>query len=83
MQEMTWFTLKRIAEDQVDEIYRRAMLLERIHAIGPVGRRTLAVSMQLTEREVRAAAEALKDKGLVSLNTSGMQFTVPLHQRYP
>lgn len=75
MQEMTWFTLKRIAEDQVDEIYRRAMLLERIHAIGPVGRRTLASSMQLTEREVRAAAEALKDKGLVALNTSGMQLT--------
>ena len=73
--EITWATLKRIAADQVEEIYRRALLLERIHAIGPVGRRTLAASMQLSEREVRAAAESLKDEGLIALNTSGMQLS--------
>ena len=76
MQEMTWMTLKRIAAHQVDEIYRRALLLERVHALEPVGRRTLAASMRLTEREVRAAAEALKDEGLIALNTSGMQLTI-------
>lgn len=75
MQETTWATLKRIASDQVEEIARRAQLMERIHAIGPVGRRTLAASMQLTERVVRAAAEALKEEGLITLNTSGMQLT--------
>lgn len=72
MQEMKWSTLKRIAANQVEEIFRRALLLERIHAIGPVGRRTLAASMQLSEREVRAVAEALKEEGLILLNTSGM-----------
>lgn len=72
MQDITWATLKRIAASQVEEIYQRAMLMDRIHAIGPVGRRTLAASMQLSEREVRAAAEALKAEGLIVLNTSGM-----------
>lgn len=71
--EITWATLKRIAADQVEEIYRRALLLERINAIGPVGRRTLAASMQLSEREVRAAAESLKEEGLIVMNTSGME----------
>lgn len=75
MQDITWATLKRIAADQVEEIYRRALLLERINAIGPVGRRTLAASMQLSEREVRTAAESLKDEGLIVLNTSGMQLS--------
>lgn len=72
---MTWTTLKRIAHDQVQEIYRRALLLERIHAIGPVGRRTLAASMQLSEREVRAAAEILREEGLICLHTTGMQLS--------
>ncbi len=73
MQEITWSTLKRIAADQVEEISRRAVLLERIDAIGPVGRRTLAVSMQLSEREVRAAAEALRAEGLITLSAAGMR----------
>ncbi len=73
--EITWATLKRIATDQVEEIYKRALLLERINAIGPVGRRTLAASMQLSEREVRAAAESLKEEGLIVLDTSGMQLS--------
>jgi len=72
LQDITWATLKRIAASQVEEIYQRALLMDRIHAIGPVGRRTLAASMQLSEREVRAAAEALKAEGLIVLNTSGM-----------
>ena len=75
MLDITWATLKRIANDQVEEIYRRALLLERIYAIGPVGRRTLAASMQLSEREVRAAAESLKDEGLIDLSPSGMQLS--------
>ena len=73
MQEITWSTLKRIAADQVEEISRRAVLLERIDAIGPVGRRTLAASMQLSEREVRAAAEALREEGLITLGAAGMK----------
>lgn len=75
MQAVNWATLKHIAKDQVEEISRRAQLIERIDAIGPVGRRALAVSMQLSEREVRAAAEALKEEGLITLNTSGMQLS--------
>ena len=73
MQDITWATLKRIAADQVGEIHRRAVLLERIDAIGPVGRRTLAASMQLSEREVRAAAEALREEGLITLGAAGMK----------
>ena len=75
VQEVNWATLKHIASDQVEEITRRAQLIERIDAIGPVGRRALAVSMHLSEREVRAAAESLREEGLISLNASGMQLS--------
>ena len=48
--------MRKLAPDLIDEITRRALILERIAALQPVGRRQLAARLNLPEREVRAAA---------------------------
>lgn len=75
MQEFSLALLRKIGPEQIDEISRRVMLLERIDAREPIGRRSVAALLNFSEREVRSAAEALKAQGLISLSTSGMTLT--------
>ncbi len=71
-----YFTLmQRLAPDLAQEIERRALVLERIDALQPVGRRLLAARLNLPEREVRTVAALLKEHGLVSLDAAGMTLT--------
>ena len=73
---MEWIQLMRqLAPDIMDEAARRALVLERIADMAPVGRRQLAVRLMLPEREVRAAAAALREQGLIALDASGMTVT--------
>lgn len=72
MQEDFLKLMQRLAPDLVQEMGRRAMVLERIAALEPVGRRQLAARLHMTEREVRAVAESLRDKGFIRLDASGM-----------
>lgn len=48
-------TLAQIAPDLMDEVELRALILERVAALEPIGRRALAARLHLAEREVRAA----------------------------
>ncbi|NLG57097.1 MAG: hypothetical protein GX540_01665 [Clostridiales bacterium] len=75
MQKFSWSTIRRIADKQAEEIAHRALMLERIQATEPIGRRSLAEALGLPEREVRKAADALKAEGLIVLTASGMQLT--------
>lgn len=75
MQDDELTLLTRLAPDLMDEIGRRAMVLERIDALQPVGRRALASRLNLPEREVRAVASALKDQGFITLDAAGMTMT--------
>ncbi len=75
MQEFSWSIIRRIADKQAGEISHRALMMERIQAAEPIGRRSLAEALALPEREVRKAADALKAEGLITLNASGMQLT--------
>ncbi|MGI6687765.1 MAG: sugar-binding transcriptional regulator [Christensenellales bacterium] len=75
MQDISWSTIRRIADIQAEEIAHRAMMMERIQAAEPIGRRSLADALSLPEREVRKAADALKAEGLIKLSASGMQLT--------
>ncbi len=75
MQEFSWSTIRRIADRQAEEIAHRALMMERIQASEPIGRRSLADALALPEREVRKAADALKAEGLITLTASGMQLT--------
>ena len=68
-----YFTLmQKLAPDLAEQIERRALVLERIDALQPVGRRQLAARLHLPEREVRTISALLKAQGLVSLDAAGM-----------
>ncbi len=73
LDEMT--VLSRIAPDLMADIGRRAQVLSSIESMQPVGRRALAARLNLPEREVRAAAAALKEQGLITMDAAGMQLT--------
>lgn len=73
MDEMS--VLSRIAPDLMADIGRRAQVLSSIETMQPVGRRALAARLNLPEREVRAAAAALKEQGLIVMDAAGMQLT--------
>lgn len=68
-------TLFAIAPDLMEEVELRSLVLERVAALGPVGRRALAQRLHLAEREVRSAADALKDAGLINQSAAGMELT--------
>lgn len=75
MQDDYFSLMQRLAPDLAQEIERRALVLERIGALQPVGRRQLAARLNLPEREVRTVASLLKEHGLVSLDAAGMSLT--------
>lgn len=75
MQNDYFSLMQHLAPDLAQEIERRALVLERIGALQPVGRRQLAVRLNLPEREVRTVAGILKDCGLISLDAAGMSLT--------
>ena len=68
-------TLFDIAPDLMEEIELRMLVLERIAALEPIGRRALAQRLRLPEREVRSAADALRASGCITQHASGMELT--------
>ena len=75
MHDFSWSLLTRLGPKQMQEIGRRALLLERIDAREPIGRRAVATEAGMSERDVRAAAEALREQGFIKLTASGMTLT--------
>ena len=67
--------LQTLAPDLMQEMALRALVLERIAALAPVGRRQLAARLGLAEREIRSASANLKDGGFIALDASGMTLT--------
>lgn len=65
----------QLAPDLAKVFSRRALVLERIASMAPIGRRQLAVRLSLPEREIRSDSNALKDEGLIDLSASGMMLT--------
>lgn len=63
------------APDLMEAIELRMLVLERVSALGPIGRRALAARLHLAEREVRSAADALKGAGMLAGGASGMVVT--------
>ena len=68
-------TLFDIAPDLMEEIELRTLVLERVAALGPIGRRALAQRLCLPEREVRSAADALRASGCINQSAAGMELT--------
>ena len=67
--------MRKLAPDLIEEITRRALILERIAALQPVGRRQLASRLNLPEREIRNTALILKEQGYIELYASGMSLS--------
>ena len=64
--------MQKLAPDLTEEAARRAMILERIGALQPVGRRQLASSLRMPEREIRNTAARLTQLGYIETRASGM-----------
>ena len=67
--------MQTLAPDLAAEMAQRALVLERIASMAPVGRRQLAARLHLTEREIRACANTLREYGFISLDPAGMTLT--------
>ena len=67
--------MRKLAPDLTEEMTRRALILERISVLQPVGRRQLAARLNLPEREIRNTAMLLKNLGYVELDASGMSLS--------
>lgn len=75
MDEATLKTLAKLAPELMDGIVSRAMVLERISVLQPVGRRGLAQSMHMPEREARVMTDALRSDGWIEVTAAGMLLT--------
>ncbi|MBQ2952536.1 MAG: hypothetical protein IJE07_03175 [Clostridia bacterium] len=67
--------MQSLAPDLLHEMSLRALVLERIAMMAPVGRRQLAAKLGLTEREIRAASGELREGGFIHPDASGMTLT--------
>ncbi|MBQ3078719.1 MAG: hypothetical protein IJC48_01795 [Clostridia bacterium] len=67
--------ITKLAPDLMEEIVARAMVLERISVLQPVGRRALAQRMRLPEREARVITDALRQTGWIEATAAGMTLT--------
>ena len=68
-------TLSDLAPDLMKELELRALVLERVGALAPIGRRALASRLHVPERAIRSAADALREAGCLSQSASGMELT--------
>ncbi|MEH7125008.1 sugar-binding domain-containing protein [Bacillus sp. JJ1773] len=66
---------KRLLPDLLTIMQKRYQILHYIGLMEPVGRRSLAVSLNLTERVLRSEVEFLKDQSLLVSTSAGMSLT--------
>ncbi|PYZ92865.1 hypothetical protein CR194_14565 [Salipaludibacillus keqinensis] len=66
---------KKILPDLVDVLGLRFRILRFIRLMQPIGRRTLANNLEMSERVLRSEVTFLKEQGLVEFATSGMTLT--------
>ena len=66
---------KKLLPDLLDIMQKRYRILQTIDQMEPVGRRSLAVSLGLTERVLRSEVDFLKEQNLIHITSSGMSLT--------
>ena len=66
---------KRLLPDLIDVLKKRYTILHHIMVSRVVGRRTLASSLNMTERVLRGEVEFLKTQGLIEIEPYGMRIT--------
>lgn len=66
---------KRIVPDLLDILRHRYDILHYVRLMQPIGRRTLATNLGLTERIMRREVDYLKEQGLLTVATQGISLT--------
>ncbi|UJF33058.1 sugar-binding transcriptional regulator [Paenibacillus hexagrammi] len=66
---------KQLLPDLMDVMKKRYSILRHILVSGVVGRRTLASSLDMTERVLRGEVDFLKEQGLLETDASGMKIS--------
>lgn len=66
---------KKLLPDMLAVMQKRYQILRSIRLTEPVGRRTLAEMLGMTERVLRSEVEFLKFRQLISIKSSGMTMT--------
>lgn len=65
----------KLTPDILDVMQKRLKILRHISFMQPIGRRSLAQSLGMTERILRAEVDFLKQQGLIEVETIGMKLT--------
>ncbi len=65
----------KLLPDLIEVMQKRYQILRYICFMQPVGRRSLALSLDMTERVVRGEVEFLRAQNLIETHTSGMTMT--------
>jgi central glycolytic genes regulator len=66
---------KRLLPDLLEVMQKRYTILQYIDRMQPVGRRSLAQALGITERILRSEVDFLKDQNLISITSAGALIT--------
>ncbi|MFC7394568.1 sugar-binding transcriptional regulator [Scopulibacillus cellulosilyticus] len=66
---------KKLIPDVLDIMSERYRILQSVHFLQPIGRRTLSANLGLTERVLRGEVTFLSNQGLINMSTNGMSLT--------
>ncbi|GIQ61872.1 central glycolytic genes regulator [Paenibacillus cisolokensis] len=66
---------QQLVPDLMDRMKKRYRVLHQVMLSDSIGRRTLATSLSMTERVLRAETDFLKAQGLLEIHSSGMRIT--------
>ena len=66
---------KQLIPDLIEVLRKRHSILHHMMMLGSAGRRTLAASLAISERVLRAETDFLKEQGLLYVDSSGMSLT--------
>ncbi|SFS32196.1 sugar-binding transcriptional regulator [Marininema halotolerans] len=66
---------KKLLPDLLDVLKQRYEVLRQLHLMQPVGRRSLAAALGMTERILRSEVEFLREQGLIRIETVGMKLS--------
>ena len=67
---------KQLIPDLIDLLKKRYTVLSHVSLMGTAGRRTLAASLDMSERILRAETDFLKEQGLLRIDSNGMTISV-------
>ena len=66
---------KQLVPDLIDQMKKRYKVLNHVLIMCTAGRRTLAASLDMSERVLRAEADFLKEQGLLRIESTGITIT--------